>query len=83
MDKTVFTNELKNFLFKKSPEKEGLDINGDTNLIYEGLLDSFSVVELVIHIEKITNKKLEIDKINSKSIETLNNIYTYFIENSN
>lgn len=82
MVKEIFYPQIISFLKEKNPECKEELILPSTNLIYGGILDSFAVVELIIFIEKITNKQLDVDKLNTKSIETIENIYNYFINNS-
>jgi acyl carrier protein len=50
-------------------------INLDSNLITEGLLDSFDIVVLVSEIEKKFKIKIPGDKINIKNFLNVNKIF--------
>jgi len=82
MERDLFYSELTKFLKERNPEIKDIQIEENTNLIQEGILDSFSVVELIMFIEKTSNKRLEVERLNSKSIESLSGIYEYFIKNN-
>lgn len=49
-------------------------INNSTNLFKKNLLDSFLIVKLVLSLEKKFKIKLNINKIQTKDIETINKI---------
>lgn len=49
-------------------------INNSTNLFKKNLLDSFLIIKLVLSLEKKFKIKLNINKIQTKDIETINKI---------
>ncbi len=50
------------------------EVADHTSLIEDGLLDSFSVVKLMMFIEKEFNIKIEVEDLTEENISTLNNI---------
>ena len=48
--------------------------NKKLNLIHEGLIDSFDIIQLIIKIEKKTKKKIKLIKFNRSSFATVDQI---------
>ena len=48
--------------------------NKKLNLIHEGLIDSFDIIQLIIKIEKKTKKKIKLVKFNRSSFATVDQI---------
>ena len=48
--------------------------NKKLNLIHEGLIDSFDIIQLIIKIEKQTNKKIKLVKFDRSSFATVDQI---------
>tara|TARA_B100000073_G_C23523773_1_gene489114 strand:- start:114 stop:347 length:234 start_codon:yes stop_codon:yes gene_type:complete len=61
--------EIKSLVFK--------DVSNDTSLIKSGLLDSISVVDLVIFIEEETGLKIPENHIIEENFDSIDNIKSY------
>lgn len=48
--------------------------NKKLNLIHEGLIDSFDIIQLIIKIEKQTKKKIKLVKFDRSSFATVDQI---------
>ena len=48
--------------------------NKKLNLIHEGLIDSFDIIQLIVKIEKKTKKKIKLVKFNRSSFATVDQI---------
>ena len=61
--------EIKSLVFK--------DVSNDTSLIKSGLLDSISIVDLVIFIEEETGFKIPENHIIEENFDSIDNIKSY------
>lgn len=48
--------------------------NKKLNLIHEGLIDSFDIIQLIVKIEKKTKKKIKLVKFDRSSFATVDQI---------
>ena len=61
--------EIKSLVFK--------DVSNDTSLIKSGLLDSISIVDLIIFIEEETGHKIPENHIIEENFDSIDNIKSY------
>ena len=64
--KIFIQNEIKNIAFKK--------VEFDESLIKSKLLDSISVIDLIVSIEEKTSKQIPQYLINDENFDSINNI---------
>jgi acyl carrier protein len=68
----MIESSLKNFIANEIGVRSDLpSIGGDTKLIESGVLDSLSVLKLVIFIEEKFEVKVEADEVVAENFETL------------
>ena len=65
---------IERILVEIKPSLKKVLKNKRTNLINNGLLDSFDIIQLIIRIEKQTKKKIKLAKFNKSSFETVDKI---------
>jgi acyl carrier protein len=53
------------------------DLNDDTGLFSEGLLDSFSIVDLVVFIENTSGIKMQPTDVNLDNLDSVTKILAY------
>ena len=69
--------ELKQFIKKEIANITFKDVMDDDSLITSGLLDSITLVDLVVSIEDESDIEIPFTDINKQNFETLNTIMTY------
>jgi D-alanine--poly(phosphoribitol) ligase subunit 2 len=65
---------IENILVEIKPSLKKKIKNKKLNLIHEGLIDSFDVIQLITRIEKQTKKKIKLVKFDRSSFETVDQI---------
>lgn len=81
MEASNFYQEVKFFIAQKHDlELEKLDVNENTHLIRQGLIDSFMIMEIILFMEQLTKKPIDIDNLAINHIESIRAMYDYFIQ---
>lgn len=81
MEASSFYQKVKSFIAQKHDlELERLVINENTHLVRQGLIDSFMIMEIILFIEQLTGKPVDIDNLAVSHIESLRAMYDYFIQ---
>ena len=66
---------IEEILIEIKPElKSKLAADPDLKLINEGLIDSFDIIQFIIKFEKITKKKIKLEKFDRNIFSTVNQI---------
>jgi acyl carrier protein len=60
MTQDQFLELLTNWIRANKQTSENLDISADTELLGSGLLDSFDFLDLIVHIESKTGRKIDL-----------------------
>jgi acyl carrier protein len=60
MTQDQFLELLTNWIRANKQTSENLDISADTELLGTGLLDSFDFLDLIVHIESKTGRKIDL-----------------------
>jgi len=63
-----------NYIRKEYIEEEGSEITGETKLISSGLIDSFSMVPLLVFLERSFSIKIPPSKATPEAFDSVNNI---------
>ena len=66
---------LLNFLIKMNPIIKKEKNNNKANLIDDGIIDSFDIIQIISKIEKITGKKINPKNIKRESFANINNMF--------
>jgi len=59
------------------------EINFDTKLFTNGILDSFNFVELIEMVENILNKPINQEDLTLANFDSINDIYTFLQRQNN
>jgi acyl carrier protein len=65
---------LKNILFKIKPEIKKYINKKNIHLVNDNILDSFDIMQILLEIEKINNKKFNNNNINRDSFKNIKSI---------
>ena len=65
---------LENFLLKINPELRKNLNNGKIDLIDDGIIDSFDIIQIISLIEKLSGKKIDPKNIKRESFSSLKNM---------
>tara|TARA_B100001750_G_C15187054_1_gene436980 strand:+ start:66 stop:305 length:240 start_codon:yes stop_codon:yes gene_type:complete len=65
---------LENFLLKINPELRKNLNNTKIDLIDDGIIDSFDIIQIISMIEKLSGKKINPKKIKRESFSNLKNM---------
>ena len=65
---------LKNILFKIKPEIKKYINKKNIHLVNDNILDSFDIMQILLEIEKINNKKFNNNNINRNSFKNIKTI---------
>ena len=76
--KKITSKEIKNFLIKIKPGIKSNLNNKKINLVADGFIDSFDIIQIIIEIEKINKKKINMAKVNREAFSSVNNILKFF-----
>ncbi len=68
---------LLEWLVQQSGEKNPINKNVgfDTNLFETGLLSSLKIIELIIYMESLINKRIDLAKLKIEDFKTINQIH--------
>ncbi len=69
---------VRTFLQAFHIEDDIRSIDLETDLVNSGLVDSFSVIELLIHIEELSGVPVDFDRIKLSSVRTVKALYETF-----
>ena len=72
MNKIIPNNKLIKLILKICPKvKRGDLLSKKTNLVNDGYLDSFDIIQIISKIEKIKKKKINPSKIKKNSFKNI------------
>lgn len=49
----------------------GMEILEGTPLVSSGLIDSFALIDVLLHLEKVTNRKISPGKVSPREMDTV------------
>jgi acyl carrier protein len=71
MDKIALASEMIEFIGTVVWSDPGVEILVDTPLISSGLVDSFALVEVLLHLEKLTNRKIPPGEVSPSDLDSV------------
>lgn len=74
-----FSNQFRTWLAEFNPEVDPAALSSGDNLFDTGVLDSFSVVSVVMFVEKFRGSELNLEEASIESFSSLDRIYETFI----
>ena len=75
MDRETFYQSIKEFLRTQSPDKEIDPIGEHDNLFDAGLLDSFNMIYLILFIEELSQKEIQLERYSPHHFHTIQRIF--------
>jgi acyl carrier protein len=82
MEQIVFKQKVEAFLLQDPKNKTG-QIELDTHLWDNGLVDSFRMVELVMFLEDLLSREIDINSNFTSNFHTIRKMYTALVGNLN
>lgn len=64
--------KLIDFLMTKIIGKAGPTINAETPLVSSGLVDSFHLVDILMELERVTNRSIPAGRVSPDMLDTVN-----------
>ncbi len=71
MDRTAAVNAMIEFIETRVLRDPGIKILEDTPLVSSGLVDSFALVEVLLHLEKVTNRKISPGDVSPNDLDSI------------
>ena len=71
---TEMHDQLSNFIATSILKQPGRQIKADEKLISSGLIDSFSLMDLALHVEDTYGVRIEDTELNAETFDTLNQL---------
>jgi acyl carrier protein len=63
--------EMIDYILKKVIRRPGVQIDENTPLVSSGLIDSMSLVDILLQLEDITHKRIPAGKVQAKDMDTV------------
>lgn len=79
-DRESILQSLRDWLRSASSKNATIEIDADTDIIESRILESLQLVELVLFLEKKTQRAILAEDLNPAKLRTLNSIYDNFFE---
>jgi acyl carrier protein len=70
----TFLESIRSFLAELNPEFDARTLQVSTNLVDAGLIDSFKVIELVMHVEETTGRQIDFENLSLRQVCSVNAI---------
>jgi len=71
MVNTTLTEQMIEYLKTKVLRDPGIKLTEDTSLVSSGLVDSFALIDVLLHLEKVTNRKISPGKVSPPDMDTI------------
>jgi acyl carrier protein len=71
MMNAFLTEQMIEYLKAKVLRDPSIKIDEDTTLVSSGLVDSFALIDVLLHLEKVTNRKISPGKVSPPDMDTV------------
>jgi len=68
------------WLYQINPLVRPGEITSSTPLLQEGVLNSIQLMELILYIERLSERPIEIEALKPSSFKTVDSIYRHFFQ---
>jgi acyl carrier protein len=83
MKPSIFYEKVKQFIVEKNDiQPEEIQIDEYSNLIRQGLIDSFMIMEIILLMEQLTERAVDMENLTVGHIESMRAMYEYFVQGS-
>jgi acyl carrier protein len=79
LDRAEFTSNFAKFIAGIDTERSIDAVGPDDNLFDAGVLDSFTVVKVIVFLENLVGQPVDLQGATIDSFATLNDIYNNFV----
>ena len=79
LDRAEFTSRFGDFIAAIDEERSVTTVGPDDNLFDAGVLDSFTVVKVIVFLEELVGRPIDLQDASIESFASLNSIYTTFV----
>jgi acyl carrier protein len=80
LDRTEFTSRFGEFVSGVDEERSIATLGPDDNLFDAGVLDSFTVVKVIVFLEHLVGRPVDLQEASIESFASLNSIYDNFVK---
>jgi hypothetical protein len=63
--------QMLNYIRRDVIRRPGVQVAEDTPLVSSGLVDSFALIEILLRLEKITNMRIPVAKVQPKDLDSV------------
>jgi acyl carrier protein len=63
LSETELSDRIKEWVMKNGQRQDNVQMNGETDLIASGALDSMGFIDLLMHVETITGRKIDLSDL--------------------
>ncbi|MGP0019185.1 MAG: hypothetical protein ACLPHP_11495 [Candidatus Sulfotelmatobacter sp.] len=71
MDSDAQARTMIEYLKSKVLQDSSLDLELDTPLVTSGLVDSFALIDVLLELEKVTERRIPASRVNPKDLNTV------------
>jgi acyl carrier protein len=71
MDSDAQARLMIEYLKSKVLQNSSLEIEMDTPLVASGLIDSFALIDVLLELEKVTERRIPASRVNPKDLNTV------------
>ena len=79
LDRAEFTSRFGEFVASIDPDRSLATVGPDDNLFDAGVLDSFTVVKVIVFLEELVGEPIDLQEASIESFASLNSIYATFV----
>ena len=71
IDNGSSARQMIEYLKTKVLRNPSINIDEDTALVSSGIVDSFALIDVLLHLEKVTNRKISPGKVSPRDMDTV------------
>ncbi len=68
---TETVEQMKEYIVRTIIRRPGIQIEDDTPLVSSGLIDSMALVDILLKLEDLTNRRIPAGKVQPKDMDTV------------
>lgn len=72
--------ELRSWVLKKNSKINADELKSDTALLEKKLLSSLHIMDLLLHIEKLTGKRTDLTQLKPEAFRSIDSIFEHFFK---
>jgi len=80
MNRDEFYQSLRTFFQERHPELDATTISEHDNLWDKGVVDSFTTVDLLVHIQERLERRISVGRYSPRTFHTMQRMYDAFVE---